>query len=184
MGSLIPQATKRSFESARYFSKLIDEKKALFEPFIFSPASICHSWQRRNQHANLRLGLPVIQHWLSWGNSIPQAMNRSWEIANNHASWIWNYCNYGMYQLSTQSCFGWAILCLIAGRDKHISIMLLRTLLWTLPVLLWTLMWTLFLLLGWYPGVMSATINADIIWWTQNYCTNACQFNDMNLPDS
>jgi len=41
--SLIPQATKRSFESARYFSKLIGEKKALFEPFIFMPASICHS---------------------------------------------------------------------------------------------------------------------------------------------
>lgn len=36
--SLIPQATKQSFESARYFSKLIDEKKALFEPFIFLPA--------------------------------------------------------------------------------------------------------------------------------------------------
>lgn len=38
MGSLIPQATNRSFESAKSLSKLIGEKKALFEPFIFSPA--------------------------------------------------------------------------------------------------------------------------------------------------
>lgn len=38
MGSLIPQATNRSFESAKSLSKLIGDKKALFEPFIFSPA--------------------------------------------------------------------------------------------------------------------------------------------------
>ena len=37
MGSLIPQATN-TFESAKSLSKLIGEKKALFEPFIFSPA--------------------------------------------------------------------------------------------------------------------------------------------------
>jgi len=36
-----------------------------------------------------------------------------------------------------------------------------------------------FLAFKWYPGVTSATINADTIWWTQNYCSNACQFNDM-----
>lgn len=36
--SLIPQATNRSFESAKSLSKLIGDKKALFEPFIFSPA--------------------------------------------------------------------------------------------------------------------------------------------------
>lgn len=36
--SLIPQATNRSFESAKSLSKLIGEKKALFKPFIFSPA--------------------------------------------------------------------------------------------------------------------------------------------------
>lgn len=36
--SLIPQATNRSFESAKSLSKLIGEKKALFEPFFFSPA--------------------------------------------------------------------------------------------------------------------------------------------------
>lgn len=37
MGSLIPQATNRSLES-KSLSKLIGEKKTLFEPFIFSPA--------------------------------------------------------------------------------------------------------------------------------------------------
>jgi len=36
-----------------------------------------------------------------------------------------------------------------------------------------------FLAFKWYPGVTLATINADIRWWTQNYCSNACQFNDM-----
>lgn len=47
--SLIPQATNRSFESAKPLSKLIGEKKALFEPFIFSPAiAVCLSRQKRN----------------------------------------------------------------------------------------------------------------------------------------
>jgi len=36
-----------------------------------------------------------------------------------------------------------------------------------------------FLAFKWYPGVTSATINADTRWWTQNYCPNAYQFNDM-----
>jgi len=36
-----------------------------------------------------------------------------------------------------------------------------------------------FLAFKWYPGVTSVTINADTRWWTQNYCPNTCQFNDM-----
>ncbi|MCI7758191.1 hypothetical protein [Phocaeicola vulgatus] len=36
MGSLIPQATKRSFESARYFSKLIGEKRRYLDVLSFA----------------------------------------------------------------------------------------------------------------------------------------------------
>ena len=46
--SLIPQATNRSFESAKSLSKLIGEKKALFKPFIFRQPSVCFSRQKRN----------------------------------------------------------------------------------------------------------------------------------------
>lgn len=47
--SLIPQATNRSFEITKSFSKLIDEKKALFGHFFFSPASFLD--KKRNLHA-------------------------------------------------------------------------------------------------------------------------------------
>lgn len=64
--SLIPQATNRSFESAKSLSKLIGDKKALFEPFIFSPASLLvFLAQKRNLLVKLRLGLPIIQTLLS-----------------------------------------------------------------------------------------------------------------------
>jgi hypothetical protein len=65
MGSLIPQATNRLFESAKSASKLIDEKKALFGHFFFSPAFLLvFLAQKRNLLVKLRLGLPIIQHLL------------------------------------------------------------------------------------------------------------------------
>jgi len=66
MGSLIPQATNRSFEIAKSFSKLLDEKKALFGHFFFSPASfLVFLAQKRNLLVKLSLGLPIIQTLLS-----------------------------------------------------------------------------------------------------------------------